>query len=319
MSRAATAAPRFARDLAGAREAVGQPQATDVANALAGVREALARLRGVDAVDKLLCRATLELCRRLGFDRSVFFTVNGSRIDVGAVHLDAHPTAAAPFLELLRDAPPQLAPDLWETDMIRQRKAVLVSDAPNDPRTLKLVVDAAHTRSYVAAPVAPNGRVAGFFAADHFFARRDATDIDRDALWAFAEGFTHAYEHVLLHERTRSQSREMATLVTALGGALACLESGDSLLGHPPAAAVSAPGPLSPAPIENAAQALLTRREREVLALMAEGATNAMIAERLVISPGTVKSHVKHILRKLRAANRAEAVSRYLRLTSVRG
>ena len=47
---------------------------------------------------------------------------------------------------------------------------------------------------------------------------------------------------------------------------------------------------------------------------MAEGATNLAIAERLVISEGTVKSHVKSILRKLRAANRAEAVSRYMRL-----
>ena len=39
---------------------------------------------------------------------------------------------------------------------------------------------------------------------------------------------------------------------------------------------------------------------------------------RLVISEGTVKSHVKHILRKLRAANRAEAVSRYMRLLNPR-
>jgi DNA-binding NarL/FixJ family response regulator len=63
---------------------------------------------------------------------------------------------------------------------------------------------------------------------------------------------------------------------------------------------------------ERRLESLLTRRELEVLALMAAGANNAGIAERLVIAEGTVKSHVKHILRKLRAANRAEAVARYL-------
>lgn len=48
---------------------------------------------------------------------------------------------------------------------------------------------------------------------------------------------------------------------------------------------------------------------------MATGATNSGIAARLVITDGTVKSHVKRILRKLHAANRSEAVVRYLRLT----
>ena len=60
---------------------------------------------------------------------------------------------------------------------------------------------------------------------------------------------------------------------------------------------------------------LLTRRELDVLRLMAEGASNRAIADALVISSGTVKFHAGSILRKLRAANRAEAVARYFRLT----
>ena len=58
---------------------------------------------------------------------------------------------------------------------------------------------------------------------------------------------------------------------------------------------------------------LLSRRELEVLALIAEGATNAQIAERLVIAKTTVESHVKSILRKLEVSNRTEAAARYLR------
>jgi DNA-binding NarL/FixJ family response regulator len=54
----------------------------------------------------------------------------------------------------------------------------------------------------------------------------------------------------------------------------------------------------------------LGRREFEVLRLMAQGATNDRVACTLGISPGTVKTHVKNILRKLDASNRAEAVCR---------
>jgi DNA-binding NarL/FixJ family response regulator len=57
---------------------------------------------------------------------------------------------------------------------------------------------------------------------------------------------------------------------------------------------------------------LLTPREREVIALIVSGQSNNAIAERLVISEGTVKSHVKQILRKLGAVNRSEVIARYL-------
>ena len=48
---------------------------------------------------------------------------------------------------------------------------------------------------------------------------------------------------------------------------------------------------------------------------MVAGQTNSSIARELVVSEGTVKFHVKNVLRKLHASNRAEATSRYLRLT----
>ena len=57
----------------------------------------------------------------------------------------------------------------------------------------------------------------------------------------------------------------------------------------------------------------LTPRQQEILRLIAQGLTNAAIAERLVITEGTVKWHVKQILAKTGSSNRAEAVVRFLR------
>jgi len=56
-------------------------------------------------------------------------------------------------------------------------------------------------------------------------------------------------------------------------------------------------------------QLRISAREREVLALLAKGATNKGIARTLEISPNTVKTHVASLYAKLEASNRTQAVA----------
>lgn len=59
---------------------------------------------------------------------------------------------------------------------------------------------------------------------------------------------------------------------------------------------------------------LLTRREREVLVLVAEGRANREIADELFVTLATVKTHVAHVYAKLGAKNRNEAIGRAIAL-----
>lgn len=68
------------------------------------------------------------------------------------------------------------------------------------------------------------------------------------------------------------------------------------------------------APKSEQPEPMLTEREREVLDLIAAGSTNKEIAERLYLSPHTVKEHTSALYRKLNARNRAEAVQRAQRI-----
>jgi RNA polymerase sigma factor (sigma-70 family) len=59
----------------------------------------------------------------------------------------------------------------------------------------------------------------------------------------------------------------------------------------------------------------LTAREREVLLLVADGLTNAEVAERLWISPGTVRRHLENVYAKLGVRTRTAAVRAFGRLS----
>ena len=113
------------------------------------------------------------------------------------------------------------------------------------------------------------------------------------ALSAGASGF--------LLKRTRPEE---------LIAAIHTVAAGDSLLSPSVTRTVIQRVAGQPAPDAGAEARLeeLTARERDVLELMARGLSNGEIAATLVIEESTVKTHVRHILRKLRLRDRVQAV-----------
>jgi DNA-binding NarL/FixJ family response regulator len=116
-----------------------------------------------------------------------------------------------------------------------------------------------------------------------------------DALHAGASGF-------LLKDVT-AESLFDAVRVVAAGDALLAPSVTRRLVGE-----LVRLRPRSPSPVRTGALRTLTARETEVLRLVAEGLSNAEIAERLVVSHETVKTHVSRILTKLHLRDRVQAV-----------
>lgn len=186
----------------------------------------------------------------------------------------------------------------------------MVYDTADAPVYRPLIVQAGQSRSYVVAPLVHGEEVIGFLHTDHYPTPRRVDEADRDVLWAFADGFTHIYDRAVLMERLqvhRDSVRELffgtveriddlcdAGLNVSRFGEVADADSGSD---------TGWSGPTGRSTVE------LSEREAQVFDLMVTGASNQDIADRLVITEGTVKSHVKHILRKYGAVNRAQAIA----------
>lgn len=284
---------------------------------LTSVQKALAELRVVGSVELMLRRCPQVVCERCGFDRAVLFRIDDDTVVPASAFDRRDPEWGAKvkhFAEKLE--PAVLTEMLLETEMLRRRAPVIVHDALHDPRTFKPMLELSNVQGYVAAPIVPAGKVIGFLHADVHYHSRPVDIVDRDVLWAFAEGFGYALERTLLRDQVRQQReriREMLRaadeLVHEIGESELQIEQADN------EAAASKAAPLPPG--GSRIHALLTPREVEVMELLTTGATNKQIAERFVVTEGTVKAHVSHLYRKLRVTNRAEAVHRYMRLLAI--
>jgi DNA-binding CsgD family transcriptional regulator len=271
-------------------------------NSMRIAREALGRFRGIGRVDQLM-----DMCPKvmsaLGFDRTMISTIEDTVWTPQAAYFAGDPGWAQEVVRTGRENPQRLTSAVPEHQLLRQARCILVSDPRNNEAVYKALVEPSRSRGYVAAAVSRDGKVIGFLHADCYFRDRVVDAFDLDVLDLFADGFGYILERATLLERGASIHVEVEKLTTGIAAAIDGFTGENADVGEAPWH--HDPGALRPA----TERSQLTRREIEVLRLMAAGRGNSRIAELLVISPATVKSHVKHILRKLGVANRAEAVS----------
>ena len=271
----------------------------------------------------MLGRAPSALCGASNFERAILSLVSGGQMVAEAAHFEGAPAAAEAVVTALRAEPIALEHPLIETELLRRRRATIVVDAQVQPRADRRLAALMGWTSYAAAPLVVGPRVIGVLHADR--GRGGALDVlDRDVLWEFTTALAQAYESASLVRTLRGEREQMRSFLEWLSARSSDLTDAPIRLAtvqrppSPPLAPLETPGALGRPDDRAVFEGLLTRRELDVLRLMADGKTNKAIAEALVISDGTVKFHVNSILRKLHVANRAEAVSRYLRLLGMR-
>jgi DNA-binding NarL/FixJ family response regulator len=252
----------------------------------------------------------VRICRDLSFGRAMISTISGAIWLPQHLHIaeDRGPESTE-FERFVTGARIPLSSAPLETELIRRRTATRVPDPVSDKRTHKQIVSVSRCWSYIAAPITFRGRAIGILHADRPQNRGIITKDDLELMATFAECLSIIFESAFLQERMKQQLERAtdtyARVVSMLDDA-----------GGTPARVVQLPlqRPARPPQPARTGIALLTSREREVLAHLATGATNAQIARNLVVSEATIKSHLKQISKKLRTTSRAAAVAAYARM-----
>lgn len=266
---------------------------------LADCAAGLARLRTLPSSAALADNVCEEVVQRCGFHRAVLSKVENRSWKPLVIHHRGNDTQPW-FADWINQRVP-LTDTAPEAEMLSRRRPTLVYDTADAPVYRPLIVQAGQSRSYALAPLVVGHDVVGFLHTDHHPLARRVDECDREVLWAFADGFSHIYERAMLTEQLRAQRDSVRELFFGTVDRLDELcESTTERMSEGAETGVDGPGAVT---VE------LTDREAEVFELMVTGATNQAIADRLVITEGTVKSHVKHILRKYGAVNRAQAIA----------
>ena len=297
----ATAAERTLVDLLALERELLELEYVRRSDALERVSEAVRRLGELGSTEGLLTRAAAELGAGSEFDRVLISEVVEGRLVPLTLWDGADQAAADAALSGLGDAVIRLEYPLLEYEVARRHapEVVLVADA--GARTPAPLAQSLGWESYAVAALAVGNSTIGLLHADATHSGRTVDGLDGEVVDRYAEELAGVFERAVLRHTLELHRAELSAAVHWMSTRLGRLEDAAGLV-RPRAAGGDA------RLVES-----LTARELDVLRLLARGNTNLAIATALVVREGTVKYHVKNILRKLGATNRADAVARFVR------
>jgi DNA-binding CsgD family transcriptional regulator len=271
-------------------------------DALERVADAIRRLGEVGSPQGILERAAEELGTSSEFARVLIGEVRHDGLHARALWSRDDPAGAAAALKELRSGPVALEYPSIEDEVARRPRAEIVTARSGRSRAARRLFDVLGWEEYVVTAIVVQGATVGLLHADApGLAGRFLDELDAEVAARYAEGLAGVFERAVLREMLQRHHHELRAAVEWMSARLGqfATEGGSA----------SAP---AREPDQDGTETL-TARELDVLRLLARGQTNLEIAQALVVREGTVKYHVKNILRKLGATSRADAVSRYAR------
>jgi LuxR family transcriptional regulator, regulator of acetate metabolism len=280
-------------------------------DALERVQEGVRGLGEVGSAAGILDRSADGLGESSDFDRVVVSSIRDGALHVESAWCRDDRGSAEALLAQLRASPMRLDYPLVEAELAGRQGSELVSLPAAKGRVDAGWAELLGWSSYAVATLALGGTTVGLVHSDCGASGRAIDAVDREVLELYAEGLAQVFERAVLRGRLRGHRGELRGAVDWMNARLSRL-SDSSVAANADGADAGGESLSEVAELDE----LLTPRELEVLRLMARGNTNLAIAKALVVAEGTIKYHVKNILRKLRAANRADAVARYERLTA---
>jgi DNA-binding CsgD family transcriptional regulator len=264
------------------------------------VREALRRIGEIGSPAAIIAVAGAELGASAGFDTVLVSRLEDEAMLAQTLWLAIDQQRAGELLGALAEHPPALRYPLVEHEVARGQRAALVDVERAGSRAPRALARQLGWRSYVVAPIVLEGRSVGLLHAAATARPSPADGVDRELVALYCDGLGPALERAALRHQLGRQRQVLDEAVGWMNAALAELSQ--------------PPGGGRGSAAAQALANLLTSRELEVMRLLAEGRSNREIARALLLGEGTVKYHVKNILRKLRARSRSEAISRFAAL-----